>query len=206
MLKFYYSSSTCSTASLIALEESGLPYTPIEVSWKRELNVEELNSLNPLGAVPVLVTEKKEVLTQNTAILEYIGNHATSKKLLAPIGNIERSQTLSWVAFVASDLQKAFVPFFRSDAMTSDEKAQKEIETFAVKSVRDLLLHIDHSLGHKSYIVGDHFTVADAYLYVISGWAEWVDIDLAEYKNLTRYRQAISERPAVIKITQLEEG
>ncbi len=206
MLKFYYSSFTCSTASHIALEESGLPYEAIEVSWKRNLNVEKLNQLNSLGAVPVLVTQKNEVITQNTAILEYIADQVPAKKLLASVGTAERSQTLSWVSFVASDLQKSYLPLFRAEAMTSSVGAQKEIEKFAEQSVRELLNHVDSALAKGGFIVGEHFTIADALLFVISGWAEWAEIDLAEYENLARYRKQIAERPAVEKILKLEDS
>jgi len=205
MTKLYYSHSTCSTASHIIMEHSGLPYEGIEVSWKRNLNVSALDQLNPLGAVPVLVTDQGVVITQNTAILEWIADQAPQKNLLAKPGTTERAQTMSWVALIASDLQKAFVNHFRSDVLTTNTDSQKELEVHATKSVKDLLQHIENSLENRHYIVGDHFTIADAYLFVISGWAEWIDIDLSEYKKLSHYRSQIAEIPSVKKILAMDQ-
>ena len=115
-------------------------------------------------------------------------------------------EPMSWVALASSDLQKAFIPAFRAEAMTESESAQKEIEKFAETSVRSLLSHIDQAIHDKSFIVGKQFTIADAVLFVITGWAEWIEIDLSEYKNLSRYRAQIAERPAVQKILNLEDS
>ena len=205
MNKLFYSHSTCSTASHIILEESGLPYEGIEVSWKKKLNVSELDQLNTLGAVPVFVTAQGQVITQNTAILEFIADQVPEKNLLSKAGTVERAQTMSWVSFVAADLQKAFVNHFRSDVLTTIIEAQKELENHATRSVKDLLAHIESSIGDRTYITGDHFTIADAYLFVISGWAEWIEIDLSEYKKLSHYRARIAERPSVKKILDLDQ-
>lgn len=133
MMKLYFSTATCSTACHIAMEELGLEFIPVEVSWKRNLNVDELNKINPLGAVPVLISEQGKTLTQNVAILEYLADQKPSAHLLAEPGSWERNETISWVTFVASDLQKAFNPFFHSKDMTASESAQKEIRDFTTK-------------------------------------------------------------------------
>ena len=204
-MKFYYSSATCSTACHIALEESGLNYTPVEVSWERKLNVEELDRLNPLGAVPVLVSEQGKALTQNTAILEYIADLSPKSGLLPAPGTWERAETMSWVAFVAADLQKSFGPLFQAESMTESKTAQAEIEKFALGKIHDLLKHIDQNLAGKDFIVGNQFTIADAYLFVVTGWCKWVDISIDQYRNLSSYRGRIYERPAVQKVLKIED-
>lgn len=203
-MKFYFSTATCSTACHIAIEELGLDYTPIEVSWKRNENVAELNKLNPLGAVPVLVSEQGKILTQNIAILEYLANQKPSAHLIAEQGTWERSETISWMSFVASDLQKAFSPFFQSKNMTASEAAQKEILDFTTKKIQDLLKYIDQKLDGKEYIIAKQFTIADAYLFTILGWTKWVKISTIEYKNITSYMKRVFNRPAVQSVLKKE--
>ncbi len=204
MMKFYFSTSTCSTACHIALEELSLEYTPIEVSWKRDLNVSELNKLNPLGAVPVLISAQGKTLTQNTAILEYLADQKPSAQLLAGNGTWERSETMSWVAFVASDLQKAFTPFFQVKDISQSETAQTEIKDFAAKKIKTFLDHIENNLAGKNYITGNQFTIADAYLFTIIGWTKWVKISTLEYKNITKYMKRVFDRPAVQSVLKKE--
>ena len=203
-MKLYFSTATCSTACHIAIEELGLDYTPIEVSWKKEMNVAELNKLNPLGAVPVLVTDQGNILTQNTAILEYLADQKTSLHLLGEHGTWQRNETMSWVAFVASDLQKAFTPFFHAKNITATESSQKEIIDFYSKKLKDLLSYIDEKLTGKEYIIGNQFTIADAYLFTILGWTKWLKISTIEYKNITNYMKRVFDRPAVQKVMNKE--
>lgn len=203
-MKFYFSTATCSTACHIAMEELGPDFTPVEVSWKRELNVAELNKLNPLGAVPVLVSEHGKTLTQNTAILEYLADQKPSAHLLAEHGTWERNETMSWVAFVASDLQKAFSPFFQAKSISTSESVQKEIIDFTTNRIKVLLDYIEQKLAGKDYIMGKQFTIADAYLFTILGWTKWVKISTLEHKNITSYMKRVFDRPAVQSVLKKE--
>jgi glutathione S-transferase len=203
-MKFYFSTATCSTACHIAIEELELEFTPIEVSWKKNLNVAELNKLNPLGAVPVLVTDQGKTLTQNTAILEYLADQKPSAQLLDKQGTFERNETMSWVSFVASDLQKAFTPFFQAKNITASEASQKEIIDFYTKKLHDLLNYIEDKLTNKDYIMGKHFTIADAYLFTILGWTKWVKISTKDHKNISNYMKRVYDRPAVQKVLNKE--
>jgi glutathione S-transferase len=205
MMKLYFSTATCSTACHIAMEELGLDFIPMEVSWKRDLNVTELNKLNPLGSVPVLISEQEKTLTQNTAILEYLADQKPSAHLLAEQGTWERSETISWLAFVASDLQKAFSPFFQTEKMTKSESAQKEIKDFTTERIQVLLTYIEQKLAGKDYIMGKQFTVADAYLFTVLGWTKWVKISTLEYKNITSYMKRVFDRPAVQRVLKKED-
>jgi glutathione S-transferase len=206
MLKFYHSTGTCSLASHIVLEELALPHVPIEVSFSRNLNVTELDSINPLGAVPALVADDGKVLTQNVTVLEYLADLKPSGGLLAPAGSWERRETLSWVALVASDLQKAFSPLFRLDQFASDPAAQKEIQAFVHKQIRSVLGTIDRHLASRDYLVGSKFTIADAYLFTIAGWTKWVEIDTSDFSHLGRFMKRVFERPAVQRALKSEDA
>jgi glutathione S-transferase len=206
MMKFYHSTGTCSMAAHIVIEELGIPHSPVEVSFRKDINVTELNRVNPLGAVPVLVTDDAKALTQNVAILEYLAELKPSGGLLAPAGSWERHETVSWLAFIASDLQKAFSPLFRLEQLTSSEAAQKEIETHTKANIRDVLEVIEQKLSGRDYAVGSNFTIADAYLFTIVGWTKWVEIDTHGFKNITRYMKRVYDRPAVRRVLEKEEA
>ena len=204
-MKFYYSTGTCSTSCHIALEEAGLPFDPVEVSWKRKVNVEELEKVNPLGQVPALVTDSGTEITQNVAILEYIGDKKPESKLLPRPGTDERAQVSSWLSFAASDLQKAFFPILGAARMTSQESAHDDLKNFAVRNIEKYLAHLDRKLDGKEYITGQQFTVADAYLFTVIGWCKWAKIKLAPYPNVKAYMKRVSDRPAVKRVLEKEE-
>lgn len=204
MLKFFYSTQTCSTAIHIALEEAGLPFEGVEVSWKRKVNVAELEAVNPLGQVPVL-QEGDKVLGQSIAILERIGDLAPAKNLLPPPGTWERAHAMGWLAFTGSDFQKAFGPIFLASRWTTDTAAQTAIKTGAIETLRKHLDHIDRSLTGKDFILGKQFSVADAFLFTILGWCKWSEVKTSGHKNITAYLKRIYDRPAVQKVLAKEE-
>jgi glutathione S-transferase len=187
------------------MEEAGMTYTGIEVSWDKNSNVAELEKLNPLGVAPVLVSEQGKTLTQNVAILEFIADSKPSAHLLAEKGTWERAETMSWLSFVASDFHKAFVPLFAADAMSTSDAARAEIKSFAVKNINGYLEHLDKNLAGKDYLMGKQFTIADSYLFVVLGWCKWMDIKTDGYKNVSSYMSRVFERPAVQKVMKIED-
>lgn len=205
-MKLFYATETCSMTCVNAIKELGIPCSLIEVSFKQNQNVDELNRLNPLGLTPTLVTDSGRVLTQNVAILEYLADQKPESGLLAPVGTIERAETVAWMSFVAAELQKAFIPAFRAESMAENPEAQKQIENFARSSVQSYLEYVDQSLKGKSFIHASGFTIADCYLFVILGWSEWIDIDLKQYKEITAYRKRVSDRPAIQQALALEKA
>ncbi|MGZ6477503.1 MAG: glutathione S-transferase family protein, partial [Bdellovibrionota bacterium] len=188
----------------IALEEAALPFTGVEVSWSRNLNVSELAKVSPLGAVPALEIDGK-LLTQTPAILEYIAEAAPTKNLLAKAGSFERLETLSWVAFASADFQKAYAPIFLARRLNLDDKAKAELRTSSLKNVEKYVAHLDANLAGKDFIMGKQFTIADAALFTFLGWTTWVEFDTTPYKNVTAYMKRIYARPAVQKVLKAEE-
>jgi glutathione S-transferase len=204
-MKLYSLPGACSTSCHIALEEAGLSYTPLLVDFEKpDANVADLERLNPLGAAPVLVNDQGKTLTQNIAILEYVADQKPGSHLLAEKGSWERAETMSWLSFVASDLHKAFGGIFRAAHMSKSQDAQAEIKAFAKKNIAELLTHVDKNLVGKDYITGKHFTIADAYLFVVVNWCNDVAIPITEYKNLSTYMSRVYQRPAVQKVMKAE--
>jgi len=204
MIKFYYSTATCSTASHIALREAGMDFAPFEVSWQRNINVEELAKVSSLGAVPALVLESGHALTQNAAILEYIADSNPTSHLLAKAGSIERAETMSWVSFAGADIQKWFTPILGAKNLTTIEAARAEMRVKATEKLTGFLQHVEKNLEGKDYIMGQNFTVADAYLFTVLGWYKWAEIKTLSYKNVQSYMKRVYERPAVKKVLEAE--
>jgi glutathione S-transferase len=203
-MKLYYSAGSCSASCHIALEEAGMSYTPVEVSWDKNQNVSELQKLNPLGVAPVAVLDDGKVLTQNIAILEMIADKMPGSHLLAEKGTWERANTLSWLSFVASDLHKAFGPLFRLDSVAKTDSSREDIRTFALNDINGYLAHVDKNLEGKDYITGKTFTVADCYLFVVTSWCKFLKIPTDSYKNLTQYMTRVYQRPAVQRVLKAE--
>jgi glutathione S-transferase len=204
MLKLYYSTATCSTASHIALKESGLPFEGVEVSWNRNVNVDALANVHPLGAVPALVLDSGQTLTQNVAIMEYIADLAPGSRLLAKAGSPERAATIAWASFAGADVQPAFGPILGAKRLTTIEAAKEEMRASATTKLTRYLEHIDQSLAGKNFIMGNDFTVADAYLFTVLGWFNWVEISVVPYKNVHAYMKRVYQRPAVKHVLEIE--
>ena len=197
MNKLYYSAGACSMACEMALNEMGIKHDAILIDWDTQnADLAELNRLNPLGAAPVLVTENNKSLTQNTAIMEYFADLNPNTKMLPAAGTWERAQVLSWLSFAASDFHKSFVPLFALSGISQNETTKNEVKTWATAMVNENLAHLDKNLAGKDFICGSQYTIADSYLFVVSGWTKFVGIPTDSYKNLTNYLARIYQRPA----------
>ncbi len=204
MPKFFYSTATCSTATHIVLAEAGFEFTGVEVSWQRNLNVDELAKVNPLGSVPALLLDSGHALTQSSTIMEYAADQKPATRLLAKAGSLERLETLGWVSFAGADFQKWFTPILGAKRLTSVEAAHKEMRTFALTKLTGYLEHLDKSLAGKDYIMGKDFSIADAYLFTMIGWCKWVELKTAPYKNVHAYAKRVAARPAVKRVLEAE--
>jgi glutathione S-transferase len=205
MMKLYFSSGACSMSCHIALEEAGLNYTPVQIDWdKHNADLQEMLKLNPLGVVPVLVTDQGKTITQNAAILEFLADSKPSSNLLPGVGTAERAEVTQWVSFVSSDLHKSFGPLFSGDAITSNEAGRKDVRDWAVTNLNKYLAHVDKNLAGKDFICGSKFTIADAYLFTVTNWCQWVKVPTTEFKNLTSYMARVSARRAVQKVLKME--
>jgi glutathione S-transferase len=173
------------------------------VSWKQNLNVDKLEAVNPLGQVPALVLDDGGILTQNTAILEYLADRKPGS-LLAEAGTYERAKAMSWTAFVAADLHPAFKPFFAGSKMTSSAPAVNDMKNYARGTIEKYLKHLDKNLAGKDYLMGSRFTVADAYLFVVLGWCKFAEIPVAPYANVAASLRKTNARPAVQRVLEKE--
>jgi glutathione S-transferase len=191
-MKLYYKPGACSLASHIALTETGENFDieQVDTAVKKTETGEDFNAINPKGVVPALKLGDGEILTEGPAILQHIADTFPAAELAAKPGTLERTRVNEHLTYVSSELHPAFAPFF-SDA-TSDEGKQKAGEAVGRKfDYLNTLLS-----DGRSYLLGDKFSVADAYMFVVSNWSNFVGIDLKKWPNLAAFVERIASRPA----------
>ena len=195
-MKLYYTTGACSMASNIALREAGIPFEMSKVD-KRTKRVDgvEFVTINPKGYVPALRLDDGQVLTENVAVLQYIADLNPAAKLAPPAGTMERYRLQEWLSFINSEVHKAFSPLFSSEAT-------EETKTYARNYLAKRLAYLEGALGDNKYVMGDQFTVADAYLFTVLGWGAHVGVDIGP--KLKSYVDRVRARPHVIEAMTAE--
>lgn len=198
-MKLYYSPGACSLSPHIVLHESGLPFEAILASTKSHQLADgtDYYTINPLGYVPFLVLDDGRTLREGPAIVQYLADLVPQKQLAPAAGTFERYQLQEWLTFIGTELHKSFSPFFGGPANEEFKAATKE-------RLLARLAFVDAHLAGRDYLMGAQFSVADAYLFTVSGWAKPVGFDLSHLQHLTAYRQRIAERPAVVAAMKAE--
>ncbi len=198
-MKLYYLKGACSLASYISLCELGVKFdaTAIDRATKKTGDGEDFNQVNSKGYAPALKLDNGQVLTENVAVLQYIADLKPEAKLAPPAGTLERSRLVEWLAFLNSEIHKNISPLF---GPTNPE----EVKTFARGNLTRRLDWLENNLGSRSYLMGEQFTVADAYLFVILGWFGRVNLDLAKWPRLQALHQRVAARPAVDQALRAE--
>lgn len=199
-MKLYYTPGACSLASHIVLCESGLPYTLERVDLRNKTIADgrDFLAINPLGYVPVLELNNGEMLTEGTAILFYLADRVPNSGLVPPAGEVARYRLLAWLNFIGSELHKNFSPLFGKDT-----PAEYKAQVSARLATR--FAHVDGVLAYSPYLADGTFTIADAYLFVVSNWAAIVGFDLTPYPHLLAFRERVAARPSVQRAMH-EEG
>lgn len=198
-MKLYYLTGACSLASNIALREAGLKFELVKVDRKTKKAADGLDftEVNPKGYVPALTLDNGEVLTENVVVLQYIADRNPAAKLAPAAGTLERYRLMEWLSFINSEIHKSFSPLFRQDA----PEGAKE---YARKNITARLEYLQRALGSGNFVMGEQFTVADAYLFTVLGWGGHVGIDLGQWPQLKRFHERVGARPNVIAALQSE--
>ena len=191
-MKLYYSPGACSLAPHIVIHEAGLAYTPVLASTKTKKLPDgtDFTTINPLGYVPVLELDNGERLREGPAIVQYLADQAPEKQLAPANGTMARYRLQEWLSFISSELHQKFGPLF---VPTTPE----DYKPLVKERLMGRLQWLDGELAGKTYLMGEQFTVADAYLFNVTNWAQYVQLDISGLKNLAAYRARIAERPAV---------
>ena len=200
-MKLFYSPGVCSQAVHIALSEIGTDYEieKVDLATRKTETGADFGEVNPLGYVPALRLDDGDVILEAPAILQYLADQNPEAGLAPEAGSRERLRLQEHLNFVASEFHKSFGPFF---AAVKPEGALLEQ---AMSKLRSRLAELDRRLGDgRDYLMGEHFTVADAYAFVVASWAGVVKLDMAQWPHVAGYVDRIKARPAVQSVLKRE--
>ncbi len=201
-MKLYYSPGACSLADHIVLEWIGKPYEAVAVSREQRKTPEYLK-INPAGAVPAL-EQDGWVLTQNSAILNYLADTHPDARLTGDGSPRSRAEVNKWLAVANSDIHPAFHPLFGSTAAYLEDPALVEKSKDAARTkLRGLFERVDAQLAGRDWIAGTR-SIADPYLYVVTRWAKAQGVDLSGLGDLERYFNAIQADAGVQRALRQE--
>lgn len=189
-MKLYYKPGACSLASHIALLEVKAEFELIEVDTDlgQTKSGDDFRKINPKGYVPALELETGDILTEGASILQYIADQHPERELAPQSGSVARARLHEHLNYTASELHKAFGPFF-SDGATDEDKIK------AGENVAGKFDYLEALLSDgRNYVLGNMFSVADAYMFVVINWSNFVGIDLQKWPNIDRFAARIASR------------
>lgn len=191
-MKLYFSPGACSLAPHIAPIEAGLGFTMEKVDIRSKLTAggADYRTVNPNGYVPALELDDGRLLTEGPAIVQYIADQAPELALAPPAGSFERYQLISLLNFISGELHKNYSPLF-------NPVADDAVKQLARHNLGQRYGHIEQQLEGKTYLTGERFTVADAYLFTVTNWAPSVHVELSALNNLQAFQARVAARPAV---------
>ncbi|MDD2728668.1 glutathione transferase GstA [Malikia sp.] len=191
-MKLFLKPGACSLSPHIVLEELGLPYETevVDLARKTTASGQDFLAINPKGYVPALQLDGGELLTEGPAIVQYLADLVPEKRLAPANGSVARYQLQSWLTFIGTELHKSFSPFF-------NPKAPQEWKDIARANLERRLAYTARQLEGQDYLLGSDFSVADAYLFTVLGWAKFIQLDLGAWPVLVAYQARVAARPAV---------
>jgi glutathione S-transferase len=198
-MKLYYSPGACSLSPHIVLREAGLAFEPVLASTKTHALADgtDYYGINPLGYVPLLELDDGTRLREGPAIVQYIADLVPVKNLAPANGTLPRYRLQEWLTFIGMELHKGFGPLFNPNM-------PEEAKTISKNKLMERLAFVNGQLEGKQYLMGDNFSVPDAYLFTVTNWARPMKIDLAPYPNLVAFRERMAARPAVQEAMKAE--
>lgn len=197
-MKLYYSPGACSLAIHIDLREAGFNPGLEKVDLRGgKYSGGEYSKVNPKGYVPALELDDGEVLTEGVAIAQYIAEKKPESGLLPAAGSMERVRCLEWMTYISSEIHKSFSPLWKPD-ITEDGKAK------AIDYLGKRVAYADAALKGKEYLVGNKFTIADAYLFTVMSWASFLKLDTSAWPNVNAFLARVAQRPKVQEAMKAE--
>jgi glutathione S-transferase len=198
-MKLYYSPGASSLSPHIALREAGLAFEPVLASIKTHQLPDgtDYHTVNPLGYVPLLELDDGTQLREGAAIVQYIADQAPLKNLAPANGTLPRYRLQEWLSFIGMEIHRSFSPLFNA-AMPAEGK----------QIYRDRLARryawLDQQLAGRDYLMADHFTVADAYLFTTTRWCQPMKVDISSHANVLAHYERVAARPAVQEALKVE--
>jgi len=198
-MKLYFAPGACSLSPHIVLREAGAKFDleQVDLREKKTKKGEDYWTINPKGQVPLLELDDGQMISEGPAIVQYVADKNPGAGIIPAAGSIDRYHLQGWLTHIGTELHKTYGPMFRPT--TPDEYKKISKETLANK-----YKNIDKMLEGKQYLMGDKFTVADAYLYTVTRWAPRVEFDLSPFPNVKAFMERMNARPKVQEALKAE--
>lgn len=200
MLTLYYAPGTCALASNIALEEAGAEYQTRRLDFsKAEQQSPDFLAVNPKGRVPALVTERG-VLTETPAILAFVAQTFPQAELAPLADPFAFAELQAFNAYLCATLHVAHAHKMRGARWVDDPAAQEAMRKKVPETVGACFALVERDMLRGPWVMGERYSVADAYLFTVARWIEGDDVDTAPLPRVMEHRQRMAERPAVARV------
>jgi glutathione S-transferase len=198
-MKLYYSPGACSLSPHIVAREAGIAIDleKVDLKAKKLANGSDYNAVNPKGYVPLLELDNGQRLTEVPVIVQYLADQKPASGLAPMAGTMERYRLQEWLNFIASELHKTWGAFF-NPKIGGDWK-QATLDRLGLR-----LDYLAKQLDGKQYLMGERFTVADAYAFTILNWAGMTGVDLGRWPGIKAYHARVAARPKVQEALKAE--
>lgn len=198
-MKLYYAPGACSLAPHIALRETGAAFDleKVDLAKKQTAGGEDFTRINPKGYVPALRLDDGEILTEVAVILQYLADRKPEAALAPAAGSMQRYRLMEWLNFISSEIHKQFGPLFNPQ-ITPEWKANQ------LNVLGRRFDYLSERLNGQPYLMGERFSVADAYLFTVLNWNSYVGMDMGKWPKLQAYMARVAERPAVREALRAE--
>lgn len=199
-MKLYYLPGACSLSPHIVANEAGIPLTldKVDRATKVTASGENYLEVNPKGYVPAIRLDDGEVLTEGPVIVQYLADLKPESGLAPPNGTLARYRLQEILTYINSELHKTYSPLF--NPATPDET-----RTERTAYLKRRYGYIESILDRQPYLMGERFSVADAYLFTVTNWGQRLKLDFSEFPALLAFQQRVAERPAVQAAMREEE-
>ena len=198
-MKLYYSPGACSLSPHIVAREAGIDVELVKADTKTKKMADggDYWQVNAKGYVPALQLDNGQLLTEGPVIVQYLADRAPASNLVPAAGTMERYRLQEWLNFITSEIHKSFSPLF-NPAASADWKAG------AKANLEKRFAFVAEKLAGRSYLMGEQFTVADAYLFTVANWGQWVGVDIGQWPALKAHHARVAARPKVQEALKAE--
>ena len=200
MMKLYYATGTISIAVAIALEEAGLPYEAIAVDFANGAQTKpDYLALNPKGRVPALALEDGTVLTETGALLDYVAALAPDANL-TPDTAKDAAHMRSVMYYLASTMHVAHAHKMRGSRWADQQSSFDDMRAKVPATMSACAAYVQTDCLRGDYVIGEAFSIADAYLFVVCNWLEGDGVDISAFSQITNYLARMEARTSVKSI------
>jgi glutathione S-transferase len=191
-MQLYFAPGACSLSPHIVAQEAGIPLTLVKVDLqaKQVADGSDYWAVNAKGYVPALRLDNGELLTEGPAIVQYLADQKPGSKLVPAAGSLERYRVQEMLGYINSELHKTYSPLFRPTTLPEVRKEREEY-------LRKRYALVEKQLAKGPYLFGEQFTAADAYLFTVTNWSNFLKLDFSEFPNLMAFQARVAARPAV---------